>query len=160
MRAPHSTYVPSFIRSAFFQVGLINLTLCALCALCALCFASFGCSDEEYFQEPIPFSEETITLRVENVSQFDYEALYAHMSPGLNMSEARKLNTTMIPSKTFTEIIWPRGAYLTAVRRLVVRGPRVAIRSESALSPREGARLLRLLDEGFVLVDTSEEPAL
>ncbi|MBM4292110.1 MAG: hypothetical protein FJ138_12240 [Deltaproteobacteria bacterium] len=90
---------------------------------------------------------------MENASQFDYEALYAHMNPNLDLARARRLNERIIESQSFTVIEWPSGAYLTAVRRLVARGPLVAIRSRAPLVPQEAQRTLRLLDEGFVLSD-------
>ena len=110
-----------------------------------------SCTEEQASFEPFPEDTVYVTLRVENVSQFSYDTLYAHLSPELNLLGATRLNSGVIPSKSFTEISWPQGAYLTAVRRLVERGPRVAIRSQTRLTASPEQDLLRLLDEGFVL---------
>ncbi len=134
----------------------IARALRALLTPLALSYAALGCApaDTGLIEEPLP--EGRVALRVENASQFDYEALYAHMSPSFNRATAHKLNEGPIASQTFTQVAWPSGAYLTALRRLVARGPLVAIRSRAPLTPREGQRTLRLLDEGFVL--SEEEP--
>lgn len=133
---------------------LTRRALCALLPLCALC--ALSCADSAPPIETEPLPDVLITLRVENASQFDYEALYAHSAPELNLNTAHKLTARPIESQTFTQIQWPPGFYLTAVRPLVVRGPLVAIRSRAPLSPREDQRTLRLLDEGFVLSGEGE----
>jgi len=111
----------------------------------------FGCDSELKLIEEEPLPSTTVTLRVENISEFTYDALYAHSNPTLNLDTARELTQAPIEPQTFTVIEHPAGAYISAVRSLVERGPKVAIRSEAPLSPDPEHGRLLLLDEGFLL---------
>jgi hypothetical protein len=103
-------------------------------------------------EPPELFPDEVVTLRVENISAFTYESLHAHMDLNLNLNTARELTMGPIEPQSFTIIELPVGAYLSAIRELVARGPRVAIRSEGPLTPSPEQRRLQLLDEGFILL--------
>ena len=126
----------SVCRALGFLLGVCAVSACAD-------------SNQELAQEPL--SSEVVTLRVENISAFTYEVIYAHVNPSLNLSTARSLTQGPIEPEGSTTIELPVGAYLSAVRPLVERGPRVAIRSEGPLTPAPEHTRLQLLDEGFLL---------
>ena len=137
-----STFVRGAHPSALLRASLIGLGLVSI---------FFGCGDDLELIEEEPLPSTTVTLRVENISEFTYDALYAHSSPSLDIDTARELTRSPIEPQTFTVIEHPVGAYISAVRSLVERGPKVAIRSEAPLTPDPEHGRLLLLDEGFLL---------
>lgn len=124
---------------------LLLITMISLLSLFNACSEDLSPDTQEQF------SEEVVTLNVENISQFTYDSLYAHMSPDLNLDTARLLTRGSIEPSRSTVIELPVGSYLSAIRFLVERGPKVAIRSESPLTPALHQDRLQLLDEGFIL---------
>ena len=129
--------------------GARALSLLLMSLLAALVLS--GCGDTETGAQLEPLPDEVVTLRVENISAFTYESIYAHVSPSLNLSAARRLTQGPIEPESFMTIELPIGVYLSAVRPLVERGPKVAIRSEGPLTPTSEHTRLQLLDEGFIL---------
>lgn len=127
------------LTGALISLGLLPLSLLSACD------QEIGAIEEE------ALSNAVVTLRVENISAFTYDVLYAHMSPSLNLLTAQVLTREPIAPQGSAVIEHPVGAYLSAVRSLVARGPKVAIRSGEPLNPEPGQGRLQLLDEGFIL---------